>query len=226
MRRGQAKSEAAADRPGVAASLPASRRRRLMLGATVVATTAAIALVWLATPTLPNDGETSVEAANAGQKRHDEPGSPRLDRTPETNAPRRWQRRDTEPPAQRPGAESTSLRLPGHLPTLVDPRRQAAERAQRSLERDIERARAEAIAIGDQMAAELEQFVAEIQSLPRAEQRMHARNIHARFDWARADRLAVLRQHLPQDERNRLQIVTYERIKPLIWQLDALAAED
>ena len=76
------------------------------------------------------------------------------------------------------------------------------------------------------MATDLEQFVAELQALPRAEQRIHARNVHAHFDWQSADRLAVLRAKLPEAERSALQVVTYKRIEPLIWRLDAMAAED
>lgn len=119
-----------------------------------------------------------------------------------------------------------ALQLPGRLPPLRDPRREAELRAERALQRDVARAREEAIEIGDRMARDLEHFVQGIQTLPRAEQRRYARNVHAHFDWPSADRLAVLRARLPQDERYALQSVTYKRIEPLIWRLNDLAGED
>ncbi len=124
------------------------------------------------------------------------------------------------------GEDPPVLQLPGRLPPLRDPSREAAQRAERALQRDIERARAEAIAIGDRMARDLEHFVSDIQTLPRAEQRRYARNVHAHFDWPSADRLAVLRAKLPAEERDALQVVTYKRIEPLIWRLNTLAGED
>lgn len=122
-----------------------------------------------------------------------------------------------------PGAR---LVLPGALPRLRDPRAEAEARFAREQQALYEAARVEALAIGESMARDLEAFADDLSGLPRAEQRRHARAIEHHFDWRQADRLAELRAQLPVVERARLQSEIYERIKPIVWRLDALAAED
>ncbi len=119
-----------------------------------------------------------------------------------------------------------SLRLPGRLPRLVDPRRALADRFETEQQALREAARLEAMRISERMAHDLEGFVASLRPLPRDEQRRHARAVEHHFDWPSADRLAVLRQQLPQADRYALQEVVYERIKPLVYELDAMAASD
>ncbi|MEY3011679.1 MAG: hypothetical protein RIT45_414 [Pseudomonadota bacterium] len=119
-----------------------------------------------------------------------------------------------------------NLRLPGRLPRLRDPRRALADRFESEQQALREAARVEAMRISERMAHDLEGFVASLRPLPRAEQRRHARAVEHHFDWPTADRLAVLRQQLPQADRYALQEVVYERIKPLVYELDAMAASD
>ena len=200
-----------------------------MLAATMIATLAVVLTFGLAAPIADADDEEAeqpgaddaMRPASQGGRRQ-RIGSAAADR------PGRSVQREAAEVAWLPDDEvnAAPLRLPGQLPPLHDPAREAAARADRALQRDIERARDEAIDIGNRMATDLEQFVAELQALPRAEQRIHARNVHAHFDWQSADRLAVLRAKLPEAERSALQVVTYKRIEPLIWRLDAMAAED
>lgn len=123
-------------------------------------------------------------------------------------------------------APEHDLRLPGRLPRLHDPRREQARRFEAEQKAAVEAARVEAVAIGDRMAADLEAFVASLRPLSREDQRRYARRVEHHFDWAAADRLALLRQRLPQQERYALQAVIYERVKPLVLQLDAMAAAD
>lgn len=216
---------------------PAPRWLWPLVGATLAVTLAMVLVVGLTAPDAASPvDDTDEEVARGGPAADEAPrarsraratGRARMGSAAAADSGR-WVAREPVEVAARPEdvAETTPLRLPGQLPPLHDPAKEAAARAERALQRDIERARDEAIAIGNQMANDLEQFVAEIQALPRAEQRSHARNVHAHFDWQSADRLAALRAKLPEDERNALQVVTYKRIEPLIWRLDALAAED
>ncbi|MCB9738964.1 MAG: hypothetical protein H6747_06830 [Deltaproteobacteria bacterium] len=125
-----------------------------------------------------------------------------------------------------PAAPEHDLRLPGRLPRLHDPRREQARRFEAEQKAAVEAARVEAVAIGDRMAADLEAFVASLRPLSREDQRRYARRVEHHFDWAAADRLALLRQRLPQQERYALQAMIYERVKPLVLQLDAMAAAD